>query len=112
MSIKSKSSKSLVTALITLIAVIVLVSIVGIFVLKPPPMMWQGEVEATEVRVSGKIPGRISAFYAEEGQEVKKGDTLIIISSPEVEAKLKQASAVEQAALAQEIGRASCRERV
>ena len=102
MSIKSKSSKSLVTALITLIAVIVLVSIVGIFVLKPPPMMWQGEVEATEVRVSGKIPGRIAAFHAEEGQAVKKGDTLVIISSPEVEAKLKQASAAERAALAQD----------
>lgn len=102
MSVRSKSSRSLITALITLIAVIVIVSIVGIFVLKPEPMMWQGEVEATEVRVSGKVPGRIVAFYAEEGQAVKKGDTLVIISSPEVEAKLKQASAAEQAAWAQD----------
>lgn len=101
MSVRSKSNRSLITALLTLIAVIVIVSIVGIFVLKPEPMMWQGEVEATEVRVSGKVPGRIIQFYAEEGQAVKMGDTLVTISSPEIEAKLQQASAAEQAAIAQ-----------
>jgi len=101
MSVRKKSNRSLITALITLIAVILIVSIVGIFVLKPEPLMWQGEVEATEVRVSGKVPGRIVDFYAEEGQSVRMGDTLVRISSPEVEAKLMQASAAEKAADAQ-----------
>ena len=97
----SKKNKSLITALIILIAVILTVSIIGIFVLRPEPLMWQGEVEATEVRVSGKLPGRIEKFLVEEGQQVKKGDTLVLLSSPEIEAKLQQATAVEKAALAQ-----------
>ncbi len=97
----NKKNKSLITALITLIAVILIVSVIGIFVLKPEPMMWQGEVEAAEVRVSGKVPGRVAQFFVEEGQPVRKGDTLVLLSSPEVQAKLQQASAVEQAASAQ-----------
>ncbi len=97
----SKKNKSLITALITLIAVILIVSIIGIFILRPEPLMWQGEVEATEVRVSGKLPGRIERFLVEEGQQVNRGDTLVLLNSPEVEAKLLQATAVEKAALAQ-----------
>ncbi len=95
-------NKSLIMALITLIGVILVVSVIGIFVLRPEPLMWQGEVEATEVRVSGKLPGRIENFYVEEGQHVNKGDTLVVIYSPEIQAKLKQAMAVEKAASAQQ----------
>ncbi|MCD7971091.1 MAG: efflux RND transporter periplasmic adaptor subunit [Candidatus Azobacteroides sp.] len=101
MSVRSKSNRSLITALITLVAVILIVSIIGIFVLKPEPLMWQGEVDATEIRISGKVPGRILDFYVQEGDTVRAGDTLVRISSPEVEAKLKQATAAEQAAEAQ-----------
>lgn len=97
----NKKNRSLITALATLVAVILTVSIIGIFVLKPEPLMWQGEVEATEVRVSGKVPGRILHFLVEEGQAVNKGDTLVLLDSPEIEAKLQQATAVEQAASAQ-----------
>ncbi len=98
---RKKQNKSLVTALIVLITVIVAVSVVGIFVLHPEPLSWQGEVEAKEVRVSGKVPGRIERFFVEEGQQVTKGDTLVLLSSPEIEAKLQQVTAVEQAASAQ-----------
>ena len=100
MANKNKN-KSLITALITLIAVILIVSVVGIFVLRPEPLMWQGEVEANEVRVSGKLPGRIERFLVEEGQYVNKGDTLVLLDSPEIEAKLQQVTAVEEAAFAQ-----------
>jgi HlyD family secretion protein len=53
------------------------------------------------VRVSGKIPGRISKFLVSEGMSVKMGDTLVLISSPELNAKLMQASSAEDAANAQ-----------
>ncbi|MCL1943896.1 MAG: efflux RND transporter periplasmic adaptor subunit [Candidatus Azobacteroides sp.] len=94
-------NKSLITALIIVVAVILMVSLIGIFIFRPEPTRWQGEVEAAEVRVSGKVPGRVVRFYAEEGQSVKQGDTLVLLSSPEVDAKLMQASAVEEAASAQ-----------
>lgn len=82
-------------------AVIVVVALVGYFVSRPEKVILQGEAEATEYRVSGKVPGRIVAFYAEEGQKVAKGDTLVYIDSPEVRAKLAQANAAKAAAVAQ-----------
>jgi len=83
------------------LAVIVVVALVGYFVSRPEKVILQGEAEATEYRVSGKVPGRIVAFYAEEGQKVAKGDTLVYIDSPEVRAKLAQANAAKAAAVAQ-----------
>ncbi len=96
-----RKNKSLVGALLGLIGAIIVVSVIGIFMLRPEEPMWIGEVEAKEVRVSGKVPGRIERFYVEEGMQVKAGDTLVSLSSPEIEAKLQQATAVEQAASAQ-----------
>jgi Multidrug resistance efflux pump len=61
----------------------------------------QGEAEATEYRVSGKIPGRIEELRAVEGQEVHKGDTLVVIDSPEVRSGLAEARAARAAASAQ-----------
>lgn len=85
----------------TLLLVIALVSLAGWIVLKPEPIMLQGQAEATEVRVSGKIPGRIEKFMVSEGSKVNKGDTLVLINSPELDAKLLQANSAEDAANAQ-----------
>jgi len=82
----------------TLLLVIAAVSLVGWIVLKPEPEMLQGQAEATEVRVSGKIPGRIDKFMVSEGMTITKGDTLVLISSPELNAKLMQANSAEDAA--------------
>lgn len=82
-------------------AAIVAAIFFGFFQLTDAPELIQGQVDATEVRLSGKLPGRIERFTVKEGDRVKKGDTLVWIDSPEVHAKLQQASAAEQAAQAQ-----------
>jgi HlyD family secretion protein len=97
-----RKNKSLVFALLGLIGAIAAVSVVGILLLRPEEPMWMGEVEAKEVRISGKLPGRIASFYVEEGTQVKAGDTLLLLNSPEIEAKLQQVTALEQAAAAQQ----------
>lgn len=96
-----KQNKELRLGLMGLIIVIVLVFIIGIYVYKPEPVILQGEAVASEVRISGKVPGRIKAFMAEEGSSIQAGDTLVIIDSPELNAKLDQATSAENAALAQ-----------
>lgn len=96
-----KQNKELRVGLMGLIIVIVLVFIIGIYVYKPEPVILQGEAVASEVRISGKVPGRIKAFMAEEGSSIQAGDTLVIIDSPELNAKLDQATSAENAALAQ-----------
>ena len=98
---RMNARKDLLLGLGVLFAVIIVVAIIGIFVLKDEKIEIYGEAEATEYRVSGKVPGRIEMFLAEEGDQVKKGDTLVIINSPEVEAKLSQAIAARNAAEAQ-----------
>ena len=96
-----KKNYSLLTGVIALLAVILIVSIVGYIVSRPKETVIQGEAEATEYRVSGKVPGRIEEFCAVEGQQVRKGDTLVLIDSPEIRSKIAEASAARAAALAQ-----------
>ncbi len=97
----SESSRNLQVALIGLATVVVIVFIIGWYVYKPEPIVIQGSAEVNEVRISGKLPGRIDQLLAEEGQFVNAGDTLVIIDSPEVHAKLAQATAAKSAAMAQ-----------
>ena len=84
-----------------LVALIAAVSVLGIIFSRPKEAVIQGEAEAAEYRISGKVPGRIEAFYAAEGDMVHKGDTLVLIDSPEVRATLAQANAADAAAAAQ-----------
>ena len=77
---------------------IVVISLIGILTMSRTPMMIQGQIEATEIRISGKLPGRVDTFLVVEGQSVLRGDTLVGISSPEAYAKLQQANAMENVA--------------
>lgn len=60
----------------------------------------QGSIETTDYRVSSKVPARVLEIRVQEGDMVHKGDTLVILEAPDVEAKLSQASALESAAQA------------
>ncbi len=98
---KTTEKTNLLLGLITLIAVIILISVIGWIIFRPVEPTIQGQVEATEVKVSGKLAGRILEFKTEEGTPVQKGDTLVILESLELQAKLMQAQAAEEAAQAQ-----------
>lgn len=100
-NLREKKERSLVVGLIALIVIIVVLALIGLFLLKPEPQIIQGQAEATQVRVSGKLPGRVVEFMVEEGQHVRAGDTLVHIHSSLVEAKLSQAEAMESVAKAQ-----------
>ena len=100
-NLREKKERSLVVGLIALIVIIVVLALIGLFLLKPEPQIIQGQAEATQVRVSGKLPGRVVEFMVEEGQHVLAGDTLVHIHSSLVEAKLSQAEAMETEAKAQ-----------
>lgn len=68
---------------------------------RPVPLEIQGEVEATQIKVASKLVGRIDSLAIKKGDEINPGMLLFTISSPELEAKFSQASAVRQAAGAQ-----------
>ena len=98
---KQKKSYNLVIGVVALLAIILIIAVAGYLITKPKPLTIQGEVEASEYRVSGKVPGRIEEMYVREGQMVHKGDTVVLIDSPEVRAKLAQAQGAVAAAQAQ-----------
>ncbi len=99
-SIKSQNSNMLL-AFLTMTGIIVVVAIAGFFMLRKGPEIIQGQAEVDEYRVSSKVPGRILEFRVKEGQSVNAGDTLAILEAPEVQAKMAQAQAAEEAAQAQ-----------
>jgi len=84
-----------------LLLIIGVYTIAGYFIISPEPLIIQGEVEATQVSVSSKIAGRIEALHVKEGNSIQKGQLLVTIESPEIQAKLRQAKAGEKAATAQ-----------
>ncbi len=97
---KSQNSNMLL-AFITLLGVIGIVALIGFFMLRKGPEIIQGQADATEYRVSSKVPGRILEFRVKKGDKVKAGDTLAILEAPDVAAKMVQAQAAEAAAQAQ-----------
>jgi len=59
-----------------------------------PPYEATGTVKSEKtVMVSPKVMGYIQAIYVKEGDRVKKGQKLVSISSPEINAKVKMAEA-------------------
>jgi len=70
---------------------------------QPKPTILQGEIDAQSYHISSKLPGRISEVYVKKGDKVSVGDEIFSITSPEVEAKLKQAKAAKDAASAQKL---------
>jgi HlyD family secretion protein len=80
--------------------VVLIVALIGHLALQRDPEEIQGEMEVEEYRVSGKVPGRILALLAKEGDFVHAGDTLAIIEAPEVNAKMVQAQSAADAATA------------
>lgn len=66
---------------------------------KPLPVHATGTVaSSSEIKLSFKIPGIVSAMYVEEGQKVRKGQVLARINPTEINAQVRQAEiALEKA---------------
>lgn len=86
-----KENKHLMGALGIIVLLVAALGILGFVLLKEPPEIIEGQADATSVRISGMLPGRVTDFYVSEGDIVKAGDTLVHIHSNLAEAKLLQA---------------------
>lgn len=97
---EKKANRSLMISLGGVVIVLAVMAILGFLFINKPAEILEGQAEATSVRVSGKLPGRVMEFYVREGDTVHKGDTLVHIHSSLADAKLQQARAAETAAQA------------
>ncbi|OTG83667.1 HlyD family secretion protein [Acinetobacter sp. ANC 4648] len=92
--------------LLKIVGIIALILILGLIAFglwksyQPKEIELQGRVEADTVYVSTKVPSRIEEIYVHEGQRIIKGQELVRLYSPEVDAKKQQALGLLQSALA------------
>lgn len=91
-------NKLLLKITILIVAITAVISIFCMVLYNDSPQILQGEMECTQIKISGKLLGRIDKLYAEEGTHVKKGDPLVRINSPEARAMMQSASAMKDAA--------------
>lgn len=75
-----------------LILSIAVVTTVGLLQPEPQPPI-QGQAETVDYRISGKIPARVARIYVREGDHVRRNDTLIALSAPDLTARYAQALA-------------------
>ncbi|MCI5896273.1 MAG: efflux RND transporter periplasmic adaptor subunit [Candidatus Aphodousia sp.] len=74
---------------------------VGVWLAKNPtkePLY--GMMQAKTVDVAAKVTGRVQTLKVREGDNVAAGDLLMLLDIPEVEAKLKEVRALQEAAAA------------
>lgn len=98
---KSKNINAIIVCTAIIVAVIATVIIIGLSIPEPEEII-QGEAETSDYRVSSKVPARILEIKVEEGDMVSKGDTLVVLEAPDMNARLAQAEAARNAARALE----------
>lgn len=91
-----------------LVGLLIVIAIFGLLIFglykayRPVPDEIQGMVDGDEIRIGAKVPGRLEALYAAEGADVKAGQLLGVLSSPELDAKAAGTRAQQAAAESQQ----------
>ncbi|PSV46315.1 HlyD family secretion protein [Photobacterium indicum] len=65
---------------------------------QPQADRMQGQIEAQQYNISSKVPGRVDEVLVRKGDQVERGQLIFTLLSPEIDAKLMQAKAGQQAA--------------
>ena len=78
---EQKANRSLLITMGVVVAAVAIIAIVGFLFMNRPDSYIEGQVEGTNIRISGKLPGRVMEFYVVEGDTVHAGDTLVHIHS-------------------------------
>ena len=83
-------------------AVAAIVAALSVFyLLRPEPLLVQGEVDATRLDIAARVDGRVKEIPVERGQNVAAGAVLVRIDNPETLAKFEQMKAAKAVADAQ-----------
>lgn len=100
-SVVKKREYGLLISIAIFAIIVAAMAVMGVLMAREPKTLTQGQADCEQVRISGKLPGRVVKFYVHEGDFVHKGDTLVSIYSSTVDAKLSQARSMAGAAESQ-----------
>ena len=93
MNLRKKYLLFLIPIIIAVAGIIVLISAAN-----DDSQIVTGVVEASDVDISSKIPGRLDTVFFKEGDLVKKGDIIAKLESKEMNAKVEQAKGLLETA--------------
>ena len=88
----------------SIIVGLVIAAVAGLsiwYLVRPQPLLVQGEVDATRFDIAARVDGRVGAIPVERGQDVAVGAVLVKIDNPETLAKHEQSLAAQIVAEAQ-----------
>jgi HlyD family secretion protein len=71
------------------------------YLVRPAPLLVQGEADATRLDIAARVDGRVKEIPVQRGQNVSAGAVLVQIDNPETMAKLEQMKAAKAVADAQ-----------
>lgn len=85
------------------IGIICLIALTIFIIKNNTQMIIQGEIDTKTVDLSSKITGRVKKINVKEGDFVTEGQELIILDTPDIEAKTAQAEAALELAKSKEL---------
>jgi len=88
----------IINAAIGLFVILVILAVSLWYMSAPSIAYIQGQVEAKQINVASKIPGRIDSILVKEGDFVEVNQVLAVISTPEIDAQLSQVESARTAA--------------
>ncbi|HVY99284.1 MAG TPA: efflux RND transporter periplasmic adaptor subunit [Dongiaceae bacterium] len=89
----SRHNPARIPALIVTAAIVVTVILSVWYLVRPEPLLIQGEADATRTDIAARVDGRIADLAVARGDGVAAGARLLAIDNPELIARLAQAEA-------------------
>jgi len=96
-----KRSVSRTPAVIVGVVAAIVIALSLFYLLRPEPLLVQGEADATRFDIAARVDGRVKEIPVERGQNVPANAVLVRIDNPETIAKLEQMKAAKAVADAQ-----------
>jgi HlyD family secretion protein len=100
---KDTDTATRIPSIIVSVVAAVVVALSVYYLLRPQPLLVQGEADATRLDIAARVDGRVKEIPFQRGQNVPAGAVLVRIDNPETLAKheqMKAAMAVAEAQLA------------
>src|SRR6516162_1180029 len=98
---ENASAATRIPSMIVGIVAAVVVALSVFYLVRPEPLLVQGEADATRLDIAARVDGRVMEIPVERGQNVSAKAVLVTIDNPETVAKLEQMKAAKAVAAAQ-----------
>jgi HlyD family secretion protein len=98
---KTAHGPTRIPAIVVSVIAAAVVALSVFYLLRPVPLLVQGEADATRLDIAARVDGRVKEIPVERGQNVPANAVLVKIDNPETVAKVEQMKAAKAVAEAQ-----------